>query len=151
MSYGLPNGTRITYGSPGFDAWVYDLGKAFNLKASTYPGHQETDRIEDGFARNPQRLNRGIDWAGSVADMQRFADYLMSIRSVLEQVIWENPQNGRRAGVAGGKDVTASAYYAYDGGYNGHRDHVHTRQSAPIPIPGGTVADMRACVQDGRG
>lgn len=144
MSYGLPNGTRITYGSPGFDAWVYDLGKAFNLKASTYPGHQETDRIEDGFARNPQRLNRGIDWAGTVTDMQRFADYLMSIRSALEQVIWENPQNGRRAGVAGGKDVTASGYYAYDGGYNKHRDHVHTRQSAPIPLPSGApVADNR--------
>lgn len=150
MSYGLPNSTRITYGSKGFPPWVYDLGKAFNLRASTYPGHQENDRIEAGFARNPNRLNRGIDWAGSIADMQRFADYLMDIKSSLEQVIWQNPQTGRKSGVAGGKDVSGSGYYASD--YRGHQDHVHTRQSAPIPLPhGAPVADIRACVQDGRG
>lgn len=145
MSYGLPKGTRITYGSPGFPQWVYDLGKTFNLKASTYPGHQETNRNEAGFAPNPQQLNRGIDWAGSVADMQRFADYLMGIKGSLEQVIWENPTTGKRSGVAGGKDVSAATYYAYDGGYNKHRDHVHTRQSAPIPLPKDvvTVPDNR--------
>lgn len=139
MSYGLPNGTRITYGASGFPQWVYDLGRAFNLKASTYPGHQENDRVEAGFARNPQRLNRGIDWAGSITDMQRFADYLMGIKGSLEQVIWQNPQTGRRSGVAGGKDVSGSGYYASD--YGGHQDHVHTRQSAPIPLPnqGGSV------------
>lgn len=135
MSYGLPKGTRITYGSPGFPAWVYELGKAFNLKASTYPGHQESHRNEVGFAANPQQLNRGIDWAGSVTDMQRFADYLMTVRSALEQVIWQNPNTGKRAGVAGGKDVTNTGYYNAD--YAGHRDHVHTRQSAPIPLPTG--------------
>lgn len=138
MTYGLPNGTNITYGSPGFPQWVYDLGRAFNLKASTYPGHQETDRNETGFARNPQRLNRGIDWAGTNTDMQRFADYLMTIKSALEQVIWENPATGRRSGVAGGKDVSGSGYYNAD--YPGHRDHVHTRQSAPIPLPGKAAA-----------
>jgi hypothetical protein len=144
MSYGLPTGTRITYGAKGFPQWVYDLGKAFNLKASTYPGHQESNRNEPGYAANPQKLNRGIDWAGSNADMQRFADYLMGIRSALEQVIWENPTTGKRTGVAGGKDVTNTPYYAYDGGYNGHRDHVHTRQSAPIPLPSGApVADNK--------
>lgn len=134
MSYGLPPGTNITYGSPGFPPWVYDLANAFNLKASTYPGHQESERAEAGFAPNPQRLNRGIDWAGSVADMQRFADYLLTIKQHLEQVIFENPQTGRRVGVAGGDDVSTKPYYAA-----GHRDHVHTRQSKPIPLPGGTV------------
>ena len=148
MSYGLPRGTNITYGSPGFPQWVYDLGKAFNLKASTYPGHQESNRNEAGFAPNPAGLNRGIDWAGTVADMQRFADYCLSIRQHLEQVIWQNPQTGRRVGVAGGVDVSGSAYYNAD--YAGHRDHVHTRQSKPIPLPVG-VRDMRACIQDGRG
>lgn len=137
MSYGLPTGTTITYGSPGFPAWVYDLGKAFNLKASTYPGHQETDRRETGFAPNPGRLNRGIDWAGSVPDMQRFAEYLLTIKPLLEQVIWENPTNGRRVGVAGGQDVSFTMYYAQD--YPGHRDHVHTRQSQPLPVPGQTL------------
>jgi len=134
MSYGLPAGSQISYGGTGFPQWVYDLAAAFNLKASTYPGHQEGQRAEKGFAPNPQRLNRGIDWVGSVADMQRFADYLLSIRSHLEQVIWENPQTGRRVGVAGGDNVTSTGYYAQD--YSGHRDHVHTRQSKPIPLPG---------------
>jgi hypothetical protein len=132
MSYGMPNGTSINYGSPGFPDWVYRVGKAFNLKASTYPGHQETNRNEAGFAPNPALLNRAIDWNGPVADMQRFADYCLSIRGSLEQVIWQNPTNGRRVGVAGGKDVTNSAYYADD--YSGHTDHVHTRQSEPIPL-----------------
>ena len=135
MSYGLPTGTNITYGSTGFPDWVYQLGRAFNLKASTYPGHQEGQRAEKGFAPNPNRLNRGIDWVGAVADMQRFADYLLTIRTHLEQVIWENPNDGRRVGVAGGDNVTHTGYYAAD--YAGHRDHVHTRQSAPIPLPGG--------------
>lgn len=131
--YGLPNGSNITYGSSGFPAWVYELAAAFNLRASTYPGHQESDRDEQGFEPNPQLLNRGIDWNGTVVDMQRFADYLLTIRSRLEQVIFENPTTGRRVGVAGGADVTATGYYEDD--YSGHRDHVHTRQSRPIPLP----------------
>lgn len=129
----MPTGTSITYGSAGFPSWVYELGKAFNLKASTYPGHQESTRAEAGFDPNPNRLNRGIDWVGTVADMQRFAEYLLTVRNGLEQVIWENPQTGKRVGVAGGTDVSATPYYQSD--YAGHRDHVHTRQSRPIPIP----------------
>lgn len=135
MTYGLPNGSQILYGAPGFPQWVYELGSAFGLKASTYPGHQEGQRAEKGFAPNPNGLNRGIDWVGSVDDMQRFADYLLSIRGELEQVIWENPQTGKRVGVAGGDDVSTTGYYAQD--YAGHRDHVHTRQSKPIPLEGG--------------
>ncbi len=132
-TYGLPANTSITYGSPGFPPWVYDLAVAFGLKASTYPGHQTGQRAEAGFAPNPQGLNRGIDWVGSVDAMQRFAEYLLSIKGNLEQVIWENPVTGQRVGVAGGDDVTSSPYYAQD--YSGHRDHVHTRQSRPIPVP----------------
>lgn len=141
MSYGVPAGSNITYGAPGFPSWVYELGRAFGLKASTYPGHQENNRAEAGFAPNPLGLNRGIDWAGSVADMERFALYLLSIRSQLEQVIWQNPGTGQRVGVAGGRDVTQSSYYASD--YGGHRDHVHTRQSAPIPLPKGQPVSNR--------
>ncbi|ACC42291.1 conserved hypothetical bacteriophage protein [Mycobacterium marinum M] len=133
MSYGLPTGTNINYGQPGFPDWVYQLGAAFNLRASTYPGHQESDRVEAGYARNPNRQNRGIDWAGAVPDMDRFAEYLLSTRGSLEQVIWQNPATGARIGVAGGKDVTQTAYYAAD--YSGHTDHVHTRQSEAIPMP----------------
>lgn len=142
MTYGLPAGTNIAYGAPGFPAWVYELGRAFGLQASTYPGHQETQRAEAGFAPNPAHHNRGIDWAGPVEAMQRFADYLLSVKSSLEQVIWQNPTTGKRIGVAGGKDVSTTGYYAAD--YAGHRDHVHTRQSAPIPLPtsgGGGMQD----------
>ena len=133
MSYGLPAGTSIFYGARGFPDWVYQLGRGFGLQASTYPGHQETDRIEAGYARNPQRLNRGIDWSGSVGDMQRFAEYLLSIRGRLEQVIWQNPVTGQRVGVAGGHDVSRTGYFAAD--YSDHTDHVHTRQSEAIPMP----------------
>lgn len=135
--YGLPAGTNIPYGGSGFPGWVYSLCAAFNLRASTYPNHQESERAEAGFAPNPQRLNRGIDWAGTVPDMQRFAEYLLSVRHVLEQVIWQNPQTGQRIGVAGGDDVSNTGYYQAD--YSGHRDHVHTRQAEPIPLPEGTV------------
>ncbi|WP_373202695.1 glycoside hydrolase family 25 protein [Mycobacterium marinum] len=136
MTYGLPAGANITYGAPGFPDWVYQLGQAFGLKASTYPGHQESDRAEAGYAPNPQHLNRGIDWSGPVDNMQRFAEYLLSIRGQLEQVIWQNPNTGQRIGVAGGQDVSQTGYYAGD--YAGHRDHVHTRQDNPIPLPGGS-------------
>ena len=138
MTYGLPTGTNIPYGGKGFPDWVYRLCAAFgSLKASTYPSHQEGERAEKGFAPNPQRLNRGIDFAGSVADMERFARYLLSIKGSLEQVIWENPQTGKRVGVAGGDDVSTTGYYAAD--MAGHRDHVHVRTSQPIPLPGGTA------------
>jgi N-acetyl-anhydromuramyl-L-alanine amidase AmpD len=134
MNYGLPTGSNITYGSPGFPAWVYQLADAFGLQASTYPGHQESERAEAGFAPNPQHLNRGIDWTGPVNKMQAFADYLRNHRSYVEQVICQNPTTGERVGVAGGDDVTTTAYYADD--YGNHTDHVHTRQSQPIPLPG---------------
>jgi N-acetyl-anhydromuramyl-L-alanine amidase AmpD len=133
MTYGLPTGSSIPYGGKGFPQWVYDLAKAFNVQASTYPGHQESQRAEAGFAPNPNRLNRGIDWAGSVPDMQRLAEYLLTQRKHLEQLIWQNPQTGQKIGVAGGDDVSATPYYQAD--YAGHRDHVHTRQSKPIPVP----------------
>lgn len=132
-TYGLPTGTSITYGSLGFPAWVYDLGRAFGLKASTYPGHQEGERAEAGFAPNPQRLNRGIDWVGSVDAMQRFADYLLTIKGQMEQVIWMNPVTGQKVGVAGGDDVSSTPYYSQD--WAGHTDHVHVRVSQPIPVP----------------
>ncbi len=133
MTYGLPTGSNITYGARGFPEWVYALADAFSLRASTYPGHQEGSRAEAGFAPNPRRQNRGIDWVGTPDAMDRFATYLLSIRGDLEQVIWENPETRRRVGVAGGDDVTNTGYYAPD--YAGHRDHVHTRQSKPIPLP----------------
>jgi hypothetical protein len=133
MTYGLPTGTNIAYGQPGFPEWVYELAQAFGLQASTYPGHQESERAEVGFAPNPKRQNRGIDWTGPVNKMQAFADYLLHHRTYVEQVIWQNPETGSRVGVAGGDDVSTTAYY--QGDYDGHTDHVHTRQSEPIPLP----------------
>ncbi len=131
--YGLPAGTSIGYGEKGFPDWVYQVANAFGLKASTYGGHQESSRGEAGFAPNPQGLNRGIDWSGPSENMQAFADYLKSVPG-MEQVIYQNPATGQRTGIAGGQDVSSSGYYSGD--YGGHRDHVHTRQSEAIPLPG---------------
>ena len=133
MSYGLPSGTTIYYGASGFPQWVYDLADAFGLKASTYANHQTGNRAEKGYAPNPSNLNRGIDWTGSVASMQRFAEYLLTVKEYVEQAIWENPETGSKIGIAGGQDVSRSSYFASD--FSGHRDHVHTRQSRPIPLP----------------
>ena len=141
MTYGLPTGTNIPYGSPGFPQWVYALADAFGLQASTYPQHQESDRAEAGYAPNPTHLNRGIDFAGTTPQMQTFAEYLLSIRGHLEQVIWQNPDTGQRVGVAGGDDVTTAPYYADD--YPNHTEHVHVRVSQPIPLPGAPVSDPR--------
>ena len=133
MTYGLPTGTNIPYGQQGFPEWVYELCATFNLKASTYPGHQESERAEVGFAPNPKKQNRGIDWTGPVSDMERFARYLLTVRGSIEQVIWENPDTGQRVGVAGGDDVSSGPYY--QGDMARHRDHVHVRTSMPIPLP----------------
>lgn len=133
--YGLPAGTDTGgYGSSGavFPPWVHALEQAFGIKASTYSGHQESDRHEAGYAPNPSGQNRGIDWSGPVDAMQQFADYLSQIPGALEQVIWRNPNTGASTEIAGGRPQPG--YFAGD--LAGHQNHVHTRQSAAIPLPG---------------
>ena len=151
--YGLPQGTDTGgYGSGSakiFPPWVMQLADAFGVKPSTYSGHQESDRREAGYAPNPGGENRGIDWSGPVANMQRFADYLSTIPGALEQVIWQNPNSGARVGISGGRDVSGTQYYGAD--YGGHQDHVHTRQSAPIPLPGNTRTVMSSAQSAGIG
>lgn len=141
-AYGLPRGVNSGgYGGSGvqFPAWVNQVAGAFGVKPSTYPGHQETDRHEAGYAPNPQHLNRGIDWSGPTQNLQRFAEYLSSIPQDLEQVIWQNPVTGQRIGVAGGR-AAPPGYYAAD--FPNHTTHVHTRQSVPIPLPGSAHASL---------
>lgn len=126
---GVPDG-NISYGAPGFPDWVYALGGQFGVKASTYPGHQ----VRNG-------TNYGIDWSGSIDQMQKFAEALMGPASSgkqPEQVIWMNPQTGQKLGAANGVAVgpgtSQPGYYAADWG--GHQDHVHTRFTA---APGAIV------------
>lgn len=120
-AYGLPVGSSVSYGDPDkFPEWVHALEKRFGVQASTYPGHQEKSG-----------QNKGIDWSGPVANMQRFAEFALSNKGDLEQVIWMNPQTGQQIGVADGQQVgpgtSQSGYYRDD--WSGHTDHVHTRQS----------------------
>lgn len=130
-SYGMPPGTNINYGGGGFPGWVYNVAKAHGVKASTYAGHQESNRNEAGYAPNPRGLNRGIDWSGSVSAMQRFAEYVRRIAPntpAIEQIIWMNPGTGQRIGWYGRSPDSNGSYFASD--YGGHQDHVHTRQNA---------------------
>ncbi|QIG58694.1 tape measure protein [Gordonia phage DatBoi] len=147
MGYGLQPGTNISYGGGGFPQWVYKLGQAHGVQASTYAGHQESDRGEAGYAPNPQGLNRGIDWSGPVPNMQRFAEYLLGVAArtpTLEQIIWQNPMTGQKIGWAGRSPDVSGSYFASD--YAGHQDHVHTRHSGPmIPgLPGGSIMGLVA-------
>ncbi|MDV8005050.1 phage tail tape measure protein [Rhodococcus sp. IEGM 1318] len=131
--YGLATGSSISYGSAGFPEWVTSLASTNGLQASTYPGHQEGDRGEAGYAPNPEHLNRGIDWSGPVAAMQTYAEWLLSIAPKsqgLEQIIWQNPNTGQKIGWAGRSPDASGSYFAAD--YSGHQDHVHTRTSASI-------------------
>ena len=138
IPYGLRTGASISYGAKGFPPWVEELGRQYGVQPSTYPGHQESDRNEKGYAANPEHQNRGIDWSGTVEKMQAFADALYSMAPKfpqLEQIIWQNPNTGKKVGWAGGSPDSTGSYFASD--YSGHQDHVHTRQSASF---GSTVA-----------
>lgn len=136
QTYGLPAGANSGgYGGNGtqFPPWVNQVAQAFGLKPSTYAGHQTSNRNEAGYAPNPNGQNRGIDWSGPPANMQRFADYLATIPQDLEQVIWNGGGvgSGNTVEIAGGRPQPG--YFAGD--LAGHGDHVHTRQSMPIPLP----------------
>lgn len=135
-AYGLPKGSAISYGSQGFPSWVYQVADTFGMEASTYSGHQEGSGQNRGIDWRP----KGLSWSSpeGAARMQRFAEYLRAT-GAMEQVIYQNAITGTRVGAAGGKPVGPGTdqpqYYAND--WAGHRDHIHTRQSRPIPLPGG--------------
>lgn len=130
VGYGLPSGSS---GSDAFPDWITALGGQYGVKPSTYAGHQESDRAEAGYAPNPQHLNRGIDWSGSVDQMQSFAEAMMA-RAVsdpaIEQVIWQNPNTGQKLGWHGRQPDTDGSYFAND--YAQHQNHVHTRFSSQV-------------------
>lgn len=132
--YGLPAGTDTGgYGSSGpmFPQWVHNLEQAFGVKASTYSGHQESDRNEPGYAPNPMHQNRGIDWTGSPEAMQAFANY-MAGQPNAEQVIYQNPATGQNTEAVAGQ--ARPGYFSSD--LPDHRGHVHTRQAYGIDAPG---------------
>lgn len=136
--YGLPNGTDIRQGAPGFPSWVYQVASAFGLQASTYAGHQE----------DKGQGNQGIDWWGPVENRQRFAEWLAQNRGMpgLEDVIFENPNTGQDIGVNNGRLVgtpgSADPGYFRRGknDFADHRDHVHTTQSESLGLPGAPQA-----------
>jgi hypothetical protein len=139
-----PGGVQMMgpYTGPGqggkFPQWVTDLAARFHLTPSTYPGHQESDRSEAGFAPNPMHYNRGIDWEGSPEDMQAFADFAEQNPQLFEQLIFQNPATGQRSGIAGGVPVgpgTSQPGY-YSGDWGGHGGHVHTRFGTGFELPG---------------
>ena len=157
VPYGLPTGTNTGgYGSPQaaqyFPPWLLALGAQFNVKPSTYPEHQESDRFlrngqrEPGYAPNPQHQNRGVDWVGSREDMERFAQALLAYGGAegqgggLEQVIYQAGPGGTKYGLGGAGNV-APGYYPQsgEGSYDEHGGtssgaHVHTRFSTSVPL-----------------
>ncbi|SLH92215.1 Phage-related minor tail protein-like [Mycobacteroides abscessus subsp. massiliense] len=127
--YGIAVGSNSEgFGGQGvkFPDWVNQLGSAFGLKASTYPGHQEKSG-----------LNKGIDWTGPPENLRAFAEYVKSVPG-MEQVIFMDPRDGTKIGVdPGDRGANQSIEDYYRDDWGGHTDHVHTRQSWSIPLPGG--------------
>lgn len=143
--YGLPAGSS---GSGNFPDWVTEMGQAHGVTPATYAGHQESDRSEAGYAPNPQHLNRGIDWTGSVDAMQAFAEYMMAQAAndpAIEQVIWMNPSTGQKLGWHGRSPDTDGSYYASD--YGAHTNHVHTRFGSRVGAAAAT-GQQPAGIQD---
>jgi len=130
VPYGLPGGTNTGgYGNarPGqFPEWVSGITSQFGVKPSTYPGHQESNRNEAGYAPNPQGLNRGIDWSGTPAQLRQMAEYLMQHPEMVEQLIYQDPETGKAYEISGGK--VSPGYYGAST-LAQHRGHAHTRQS----------------------
>lgn len=131
----LPSGSygMQSDGSGAFPDWVNALGTQYAVKPSTYAGHQTSDRNEAGYAPNPQGLNRGIDWGGTVPAMQTFAEAMFQRApsdTAIEQIIWQNPTTGQKIGWHGRSPDTDGSYYASD--YPGHQNHVHLRVSSQI-------------------
>lgn len=156
VPYGLPHGTDTggygTGNAKTFPPWVMALAAQYNVKPSTYGGHQEDthpDTTPGRYQPNPQGFNRGIDWAGSRADLEAFAQALIAYGGAegsggpLEQVIYQAGPGGRRYGLGGSGNVDPN-YYPADtyAGHGGREDniHVHTRFNASVPAnltPGG--------------
>jgi phage-related minor tail protein len=129
-SYGLPAGSS---GGADFPDWIDAMGTQYGVTPSTYAGHQESNRNEAGYAPNPQGLNRGIDWSGSVGKMQAFAEAMLAAAPSdpsIEQIIWQNPETGQKIGWHGRTPDADGSYFAGD--YAGHQDHVHTRFNARV-------------------
>lgn len=66
-----------------------------------------------------------IDIAGDLKQQEKLAQLIMDtpeLRSQVAQLIFQGP-SGRRYGIAGGADVSNTAYYA--GQWEAHMDHVH--------------------------
>lgn len=130
QSYGLPAGTNTGgYGGPGqdmFPQWVRDLGAQYGVKPSTYPGHQEGSG-----------MNRGIDWVGTVEQMDNFAKALAASKPEgLDQVIWQNPNTGEMTGLTPDGRVVKKGGEYYKDDWAGHRDHVHTAFSGAVAAGG---------------
>lgn len=162
--YGLKTGTNTGgYGTGSdkyFPQWVLDLGDQYGVKPSTYAGHQETDRGTGpngvGYAPNPNKLNRGVDWVGTPEAMESFAKALVQYggaegsQGALEQVIYQAGPGGKRYGLGGAGNVNnvpheQGGYYPQDdggrgGSYNEHggdggpNAHVHTRFSRSFSL-----------------
>lgn len=153
QAYGLPAGTNTGgYGNAKadeiFPPWLLELGARFGVRPSTYPGHQETNRDEPGYAANPDDQNRGVDWIGTPDAMEQFARTALAYGAAngpnggLEQVIYRS-QSGKEYGLGGAGNDVSGGYFPQtgEGSYAEHATdaqgkggHVHTRFSQSVDL-----------------
>lgn len=130
----------------GAPAWVNQLAAAFGLTATD---HADTT-LHGGEG---QMGSWAFDFAGSVDNMQRFADYIRTnLASQTLQAIWQNPNTGAQLGIAGGQVLGRNQYYTTAGGtYADHTDHVHWATDVPVlfngQVPPGSMTNLPLAAQ----
>lgn len=116
--------------------WLTNMASQFGLTASTYASGGSLHQM--GYAAD---FNAKPGDPQGAAKMDAFADYIKNnLSSQTLQLI--HADGNERWGIASGRDVSGSGYYAGD--YGGHHDHVHWATDAPVGTGGGSQNAMLA-------
>lgn len=134
---GLPSTLYPTSGAGAYQvpAWAQQLAAAFGLTASTYANGGSLHQMGYAFDFNDPKSPNGPS-----ANKEAFAQFIASVLG--PQTLQLIYRGQRDYGIASGKDVSGSGYYAGD--LPGHTDHVHWGTDVPVlmngQIPPGSMA-----------
>lgn len=143
----LQHGFQPVFHKSGGDAtqqeippWVHQLAEQYHLQVNR---HADAT-LEGGTESSGNTIDPTASWAfdfssASAANMQQFADAIKANPSSIVQEIWQNPNTGAQAGVAGGQVLGKDQYYNTGQGYSSHTDHVHVAFAGPMGQTGSVM------------